>query len=162
MSPVPASIAWLLVGIVAGLIGAAVMSYPMSRSATGFVPARVATALVTRRRPADVPLPQALAFHGVAGAGAGAVYAVLAAGLDRVLPALGTLPGGVGLPAHLLAAALVAGAVYLVFAVIVFPHAGGRAYEERDTEVQGRWLRASLAFGAALAVTAPALASLLG
>ncbi|WP_058366491.1 hypothetical protein [Haloparvum sedimenti] len=161
MSPVPASIAWLLIGIAAGLIGAAVMAYPMSRDATGFVPARVATALVTRCRPADVPLPQALVFHGAAGAVTGAAYAALAAGFDRVLPAVGTLSGGIGFPAHLLAAALVTGAVYLVFAVAVFPYVGGRAYKERDTEVQGRWLRASLAFGAALAVTAPALASLL-
>jgi hypothetical protein len=154
----------LAAGALAGLAAAVVMDVPMSRQSEGFTPAYVAAGVLRRTTPDAVSVRDALVVHHLAGVLAGVIYAVVA-GVVAVL----TGSGGRSSP-DVLAPALVphvAGVfvvvlfIYLVFAHVVLPRAGGTIYERRATAVRGQWLRSSLVFGAAMALLAPVLLSAL-
>ena len=149
--------ATVALGVVIGLLAAVVMDWPMSRQPDGFVPAYIAAAVVTRQSVDSVRLPAAMIVHHAAGGLAGLLYALLVVGLDAGVPTIATV-GGVGLPAHLLAVAVVVAFIYAFFAHLVLPRAGGRTYEEQATAVRGQWLRSALVFGVTLAVGVPLVA----
>jgi hypothetical protein len=153
----------LALGAVAGLAAAVVMDVPMSRQSEGFTPAYLAASVLRRTPPSDVSFRDANVVHHAAGALAGVLYAVVAGALALALGATPS-PAAVAsaLPAHAVGVVAVVVFVYLLFAHLVLPRAGGTIYEERATAVRGQWLRSSLVFGAALAVIAPALFSVVG
>jgi hypothetical protein len=153
----------LAVGAVAGLAAAVVMDVPMSRQSEGFTPAYIAASVLRRSPPSDVSFRDANVVHHAAGALGGVLYAAVAGALVLALgstPAPGAVASALG--PHLVGVAAVVVFIYLFFAHLVLPRAGGTIYEERATAVRGQWLRSSLVFGLALAVIAPALFSVVG
>ncbi|WP_138005461.1 hypothetical protein [Halalkalirubrum salinum] len=151
---------FLVIGSAAGLLAAIAMNWPMRAWDDGFTPAYVAAAVATRRSPESVPFRDAVIAHHVAGVLAGALYGVLVTGLGRTIPAAVSLSlSGVEVAAHVVATAIVVGFIYLLFAHIVLPHAGGQIYEEQSTAVRGQWLRSSLIFGVTMTVAVPVLAT---
>jgi len=151
--PVVESVA---VGVLAGLLAAAVMDWPMSRQPEGFTPAYIAAGVLTRRPHESVGFRNAMIVHHLAGGLAGALYGLLAFGLAVVVPPV-TTTVGLNLPAHLLAVVAVVVFIYGFFAHVVLPRAGGRSYEEEATAVRGQWLRSALVFGLTLALAVPLL-----
>lgn len=145
----------LLLGAGVGLVAALVMDWPMARQPDGFVPAYIATAVVTRQPIDSVRLPEAMVLHHLAGVLAGLLYGLIAVGLGGLFPSLVSLDG-LNIVAHLLAVGGVVGFIYSFFAHVVLPRAGGRTYEERATAVRGQWLRSALVFGTTLLVGVPA------
>ncbi|MFO7834503.1 MAG: hypothetical protein R6V31_10755 [Halohasta sp.] len=144
-------------GALAGLVAAIVMDWPMSRQPDGFVPARIAAAVVTRQSVDDVSMAELLVVHHAAGLLAGVGYGVVARWLSAGLPDLLRI-GGLDLLAHLLSVGLVVGFIYAFFGHLVLPRAGGRSYEEQATAIRGQWLRSALVFGITLAVVVPLVA----
>jgi hypothetical protein len=146
----------VVVGAVAGLVAAFVMDWPMSRQPDGFVPALVATALVTRQSLDAVQLPETMVLHHAAGALSGVLYALVVVAVDTALPTA-VSPLGLNLVGHLVAVGAVVGFIYTFFAHGVLPRAGGHPYEEQATAVRGQWLRSTLVFGSTLLVGVPLL-----
>lgn len=151
--------AWILTSVLAGIVAAVVMNYPMSRGTDGFVPARVTAAMLTRQSPDAVSLRDALLVHHVTGAAAGLAYAGISYPIALVVPNLLLLPGNVGTFPHLLAISLLVVVLDQVFNRVLFPRVSGTAYEERGTAIQGHWLRALLVFAVTMALAVPVLAS---
>jgi len=150
----PPATVTLVVGVAVGFLAALVMDWPMSRQPDGFVPAYVATAVLTRQQLAAVRLPEAMVVHHLAGALAGLLYALLVVALRALVPSVSTVVG-LTLLVHLLAVALVVAFIYGFFAHFVLPRAGGQTYEEQATAVRGQWLRSALVFGATMLVGVP-------
>jgi len=160
LPPPGAVLVTLALGAVAGLAAAVVMDVPMSRQSEGFTPAYLAASVLRRTPPSDVSFRDANLVHHAAGALAGVLYAVVAGALVLALGATPSVDALASvLPVHAVGVGVVVAFIYLFFAHIVLPRAGGTIYEERATAVRGQWLRSSLVFGAALAVIAPALFS---
>jgi len=149
------------VGALAGLLAAVVMDWPMSRQPDGFVPAAIATGILTRQSADDVSMPQLLVVHHAAGLLAGGLYGISLLGVTASLPAV-VLVGGLDLLAHLLAVGVVTGFIYGFFAHLVLPRAGGRSYEQQATAIRGQWLRSSLVFGATLLIVVPLVLTSIG
>ncbi len=146
----------LAVGAVTGLVAALLMDWPMSRQPDGFVPASIATAIVTRQSVDAVRLPETMVLHHLAGVLTGLIYAVLVVVIGAVVPPV--VPAvGLNLLAHLFGVLVVVGFIYTFFAHFVLPRAGGQTYEERATAVRGQWLRSALVFGATMLVGVPLL-----
>lgn len=134
------------------------MDVPMGRHPEGWTPAFVAASVLRGTDPESVRFRDANVVHHGAGVAAGVLYALFAAFL--AVPLAGTTPTpGVGsvLPvgAHLLAALAVVFFVYVFFAYLVLPRAGGGIADDRTTAVRGQWFRSAVVFGAALAVVVP-------
>lgn len=146
----------VVVGVLAGVLAAAVMDWPMSRQPEGFTPAYIATGVLTRTPHESVSLRNAMIVHHLAGGLAGVLYGLLALGLAVVVPPI-TTSLGLNLLAHLLAVVGVVVFIYGFFAHVVLPRAGGRSYEEEATAVRGQWLRSALVFGLTLALAVPLL-----
>lgn len=142
------------VGVLAGLLAAVVMDWPMSRQPEGFTPAYVATGVLTRTPHESVRFRDAMVVHHLAGGLAGVLYALAVSGFSVVVPAV-VEAGGLNLLAHLLTVALVVGFIYGFFAHVVLPRAGGRSYEEEATAVRGQWLRSALMFGVTMVIVVP-------
>jgi len=158
MEPAAAA-GWFGLSALAGLAAAVAMDYPMSRQPEGFTPAYIAAGVLTRRPPAEVTRRAALVAHHAAGALGGVLYALAALALAAALPGPPVLAvGGVPVLAHVPAVVAVVVFVYLLFAHLVLPRAGGPAAAERATAVRGQWLRSALVYGAVLTVAVPALA----
>ncbi|NUE03416.1 hypothetical protein HUB97_13090 [Halorubraceae archaeon YAN] len=146
-------------GAISGLIAAAVMNWPMSHRADGFTPAYVAAGILTGRSADTVPFRDAVIAHHAAGLLAGILYAVVATVIGIGVPSVASVTvAGVDILAHLLASTLVVIFIYVFFAHLVLPRAGGRIYEEQSTAVRGQWLRSSLVFGTTIVVVVPLLA----
>lgn len=143
------------VAMVAGLLAAFVMDWPMSRQPQGFVPAYIAAAVVTRKNVESVRFGEAMVVHHLAGVLTGVLYAVLVGTLSHGVPPVSV--GGLNLIAHLLAVGVVVGFIYGFFAHFVLPRAGGQSYEQQATAVRGQWLRSALVFGVAMVVLVPVL-----
>lgn len=145
------------IAMVAGLVAAFVMDWPMSRQPQGFVPAYIAASVVARKPVEDVRFGEALVLHHLAGVLAGVVYAVVVGAFSHGVPPIVTA-FGLNLIAHLLAVGLVVGFIYSFFAHLVLPRAGGQSYEQQATAVRGQWLRSALVFGVTMLVVVPLLA----
>ncbi|MGM0605979.1 MAG: hypothetical protein ACQETB_09980 [Halobacteriota archaeon] len=162
---ITADIVGLGVGAFAGLIAAIVLNWPMSRRSDGFTPAYVAAAVLRRRSPDEVPFRDAVIVHHLAGILAGVLYGLVAIGIEGSVVAIAiesgmvtmtaTPSGGVRLLSHVFAVGLVVAFVYVLFAHLVLPRAGGRIYEEQSTAVRGLWLRSVLIYGAVVLVVVP-------
>ena len=157
LAPGTVPIPWFLaIAVIAGVVAALVMGWPMSRQPEGFTPAYMAAGVLTRASTQDVRFRTALIAHHLAGGLAGLLYALVALGVDRVSPGLS--PGvGVALHAHLLGVIVVVGFIYSFFAHLVLPRAGGRPYEEQATAVRGQWLRSALVYGLVMLAFVPAV-----
>ncbi|SEO26262.1 hypothetical protein SAMN04487948_101403 [Halogranum amylolyticum] len=145
-------------GAVAGLAAAIAMVVPMSRQPEGFTPAYIAASVLRRTTPDEVRFVEANVVHHGTGMVAGGLYAAVLMFLSGVVPDLVRMEQ-VELFPHLLSVSLVVLFVYVFFAHLVLPRAGGRIYEEQATAVRGQWLRSSLVFGAVLVVVGPTLLS---
>jgi hypothetical protein len=158
-----AAVAVVAAGAAAGLVAALVMDLPMVRQPDGFTPAFVAAAVVRGRTPDAVSFRDANVVHHAAGVLAGVLYAVIVLALGvAVGPGVDPTALAGAAVVHALAVAAVVGFIYVVFAHLVLPRAGGTIYEERATAVRGQWLRSSLVFGVAMALVAPPLVGLVG
>jgi hypothetical protein len=151
-----ATLTFVALSAVAGLVAAVAMNVAMSRQEEGFAPAYVAAAVLRRTTPAATGIVAALVVHHVAGLVTGAVYGACYLLVAGVTPSLVRV-GGVGLLPHLVSVTLVVAFIYAFFAHVVLPRAGREIYEERSTAVRGMWLRSSLVFGTSLLVAAPLL-----
>ncbi len=149
------------VGALAGLFAAVVMDWPMSRQPDGFIPAAIATGILTRQSADDVSMPELLVVHHAAGLLAGGLYGLGLLAATATLPAV-VLVSGLDLVAHLLAVGLVTGFIYGFFAHLVLPRAGGQSYEQQATAIRGQWLRSSLVFGATLLIVVPLVLTSVG
>ena len=152
VSPVPATV-WIAAAILSGLVAALVMNVPMSRLATGWTPATVATSVVQGTVPSKVSRRDSILLHHAVGPLAATLYALVGVGLASVLPP-GARLAGLELLAHLVAVAAITGFVYGVFAWVVLPRYGGSARDELST-VRRDWLASALVFGGTLAVLVP-------
>ena len=160
-----AAIGWFGLCALSGLAAAVVMDYPMSRQQEGFTPAYIAAGVLTRRPPAAVTRRAALVAHHAAGVLGGILHGLAAFTLAAALPgplAPALAVGGIPLLAHVPAVTAVVVFVYLLFAHLVLPRAGGPAAAERATAVRGQWLRSALVYGAALTLAVPAIALAVG
>jgi hypothetical protein len=146
-------------GSLAGLAAALAMIVPMSRQPEGFTPAYIAASVLRRTTPDEVRFIEANVAHHGTGMVAGGLYAAVLVSLSAVVPDVVRMERVELLP-HLIAVTLVVLFIYVFFAHLVLPRAGGRIYEEQATAVRGQWLRSSLVFGAVLVVVGPTLVSL--
>ena len=144
---------YLLGGGFAGFVAAMVMVLPMGRQSDGWTPAFIAAAALARTTPEAISMGRASVVHHVTGLLAGSVYGILLYGLSGSIHRTNWYD--VSVVNHIVAVTCVVVGVYLVFAHLVLPRAGGEVYEERATAVRGQWVRSTLTFAAALAVVGP-------
>jgi len=157
-------LSWSLIvalGALSGLIAAIVMDWPMSRQPDGFMPAAIATGILSRQSLEEVSMTQLLVVHHLTGLLAGGLYGLFVIGATANLPEI-VVVGGLNPLAHLLAVGVVTGFIYGFFAHFVLPRAGGRSYEQQSTAIRGQWLRSSLVFGATMLVIVPLLTTSVG
>ncbi|MFB6125811.1 MAG: hypothetical protein ABEJ79_00720 [Halolamina sp.] len=158
LSSATTAVATLGGGAVAGLLAAAVMDVPMSRQPEGFTPAYITAAVVTRTAPSAVSFERAMVVHHVTGLLAGVLYGLVAFAAEALLTRVGVavaVDGAAAVVAHVVGVVGVVAFVYVFFAHLVLPRAGGVVYEERATAVRGQWLRSAMVFGGAMLVAAP-------
>lgn len=150
------------VALLAGLGAALLMNIPINLLSRGHVPLDVAASALWRRPIGEVTISETDAVHYAAGMAAGALFELLFVLLESIRPTVVVIAGLVTLT-EIVAAALVATAVFAGFAVGVFPRYGGEFHEdesERRTVVQ-QWAVSAATYGLGILVMIPVVYVLL-
>lgn len=145
------------VAAVAGLLAALAMTGVMAALSEGYVPPYVVASALFDEAPGKVSRRQADAAHYATGLLGGLLFELLVLGIEAVRDAtVATMLvlGNVLTLSDLLAAVVVIGALYVVFAYVLFPRFGERLYDETEhrERVRSHWLVSATVYGAALLV----------
>lgn len=157
LSDVPSLPGRLAIGTVAGLLAAVVTNVPMQRLPEGTTPPFVVAGALAGEPLDEVDPRLASASHYLGGSLGGALFALVAVGLEAVLPFTAVIAGvGLRLVPHVLAALVTVAVAVAGFAYVVLPLWGGEA-TERAPRVRSSWVLSVTVYTLALSLFVPLL-----